>query len=265
MSGEFFSFLMHHKWFIRVECLLAVTTILSTTIYLHRHLSHGAVKLVKSLALVFQGFLAFILGANAREWYAGHVIHHGKADTLSDPHTPWSFRLRWVGFLWVLVGALFAHKRARIDHPELFARLVDSCEVTVVDKAVACIRIPKTKYTLNSFGFLGLVTFSLIGWCVGYPYHGILLWLINALVCLLFFGLVNCLGHWRNSLNAQGNHATNLNWVGQLFLFGEGKHEDHHAHPRRAFHGFCDVTGWVIKLFVWCGLATLPDPSHQEI
>lgn len=252
MSG-FKLFLMNHVWFIRLLMCFVVITVLSTTIFLHRHLSHGAVRLAPRLALCFQAFLAWLLGVNAAEWWVGHSIHHTFADRDGDPHSPWRF-----GFLWVLFGAVFAHKRAKLEHPELFAKLMATYQPTLVDRVVARLAIPGTGYALNSFGFLGVVSFALFGWAVGHPWQGVLLWLINAACCLLFFGLVNCLGHWSAKKNRQGNHATDLPWPLRLLLVGEGAHEAHHAHPRRAYYGWTDITGWCIRFLVWCGLGTLP-------
>jgi stearoyl-CoA desaturase (delta-9 desaturase) len=53
--------------------------------------------------------------------------------------------------------------------------------------------------------------------------------------------------------------STNLWWVA-LITFGEGWHNNHHAHPVAARHGIkwyeIDFNWWGITILKWLGLAT---------
>jgi stearoyl-CoA desaturase (delta-9 desaturase) len=90
---------------------------------------------------------------------------------------------------------------------------------------------------------------------------------------VLFHGtwFVNSAAHtwgYRN-YESTGEQSTNLWWVA-LLSFGEGWHNNHHAHPRSAAHGLrwfeLDPTYWTIKLMERIGLAhavKLPAPEKM--
>jgi stearoyl-CoA desaturase (delta-9 desaturase) len=57
--------------------------------------------------------------------------------------------------------------------------------------------------------------------------------------------------------NQTRDESRNVWWLGVLTL-GEGWHNNHHAHPRSAIHGWrwyqIDISGYVIRLLAGVGL-----------
>ena len=82
--------------------------------------------------------------------------------------------------------------------------------------------------------------------------------------------LVNSATHcWGQVSHASGDHSRNNPWVAAL-TFGEGWHNNHHAFPHSARHGFgpfqVDLTWEHIRLLQRLGLATrvrLPRAAAQ--
>ena len=71
---------------------------------------------------------------------------------------------------------------------------------------------------------------------------------------------VNSICHrWGRQPNATRDESRNVWWVA-LLSFGEGWHNNHHARPAAALHGWrwyeIDVSGYVIRLLARLGLIT---------
>ena len=73
-----------------VVLTLVVThiTIVSVTIYLHRHSAHRAVDLHPLLQHFFRFWLWLTTGMITKEWTAIHRKHHAFCETPEDPHSP---------------------------------------------------------------------------------------------------------------------------------------------------------------------------------
>jgi stearoyl-CoA desaturase (delta-9 desaturase) len=58
------------------------------------------------------------------------------------------------------------------------------------------------------------------------------------------------------------------NWIVGLLAFGEGWHNNHHAFPSAAYHGFAwwqfDMSAYLIRLFKVTGLATRVQMPTEE-
>src|ERR1700744_3928717 len=72
--------------------LVGLTTcqiaIVLTTVYLHRTLSHKALKLSFGVELFFRFLIWITTGIQPREWAAVHRRHHAFTDVEGDPHSP---------------------------------------------------------------------------------------------------------------------------------------------------------------------------------
>jgi stearoyl-CoA desaturase (delta-9 desaturase) len=70
---------------------------------------------------------------------------------------------------------------------------------------------------------------------------------------------VNSASHMWGYRNYQTTDDSRNNWWVALLTYGEGWHNNHHAHQRSAAHGHrwweIDVTFATIRLMQWCGLA----------
>src|SRR4026208_309474 len=60
----------------------------STTIYLHRTLSHRALAMRQPLAFGFRVVIWISTGIRPRQWVAVHRKHHAYTDEPGDPHSP---------------------------------------------------------------------------------------------------------------------------------------------------------------------------------
>ena len=73
---------------ILVALALTHVTIVSVTLYLHRHSAHNSLDLHPALAHFFRFWLWLTTAQNTREWTAIHRKHHAKCETGDDPHSP---------------------------------------------------------------------------------------------------------------------------------------------------------------------------------
>jgi stearoyl-CoA desaturase (delta-9 desaturase) len=107
---------------------------------------------------------------------------------------------------------------------------------------------------------LGLFLFW-IGTVSGVNPWGMVLWGIPLRLVFVYHctWLVNSATHlWGEVAHESGDHSRNNPWVAAL-TFGEGWHNNHHAFPHSARHGFgrqIDLTWQHIRLLRRLGLAT---------
>jgi fatty-acid desaturase len=206
----------------------------------HRLLTHRAYRVPKLVEyfLVTCGTLA--LEGGPIQWVVTHRIHHAHADRLGDPHTPrdggW-----WAHIGWILRGTAQDHDPATVEHyaPDL----------------------TKDRYYLwlNRYFYIPLIVASIVlfafaGW-------SILLWGVFLRVTLALHAtwLVNSATHmWGRRRFDTGEDSRNSWWVA-ILTFGEGWHNNHHAHPTSARHGFkwyeFDFNWWGIRALQLFGLA----------
>ena len=200
----------------------------------HRLLTHRGYKTYKGVEyfLTICGTLA--LEGGPIFWVATHRIHHQKSDREGDPHTPregtW-----WAHMGWILTGEGLHH-----DASVLSKYVPDLCR----DRFHVWL---SNWHWLTNVGVgLGLLAFG------GMPY---VLWGIffRTTVGLHTTWLVNSATHiWGARRYSTRDDSTN-NWWVALLTFGEGWHNNHHAHPVSARHGLA----WYELDLNWIGISTL--------
>src|SRR5579884_2269852 len=91
---------------------LAVTQVanLVTTVYLHRALSHRALRLSRGLDWAFRLVTWIMTGIRPRQWVAVHRKHHAFTDIPGDPHSPVI-----LGYLKVQLGNVGLYRQAAKD------------------------------------------------------------------------------------------------------------------------------------------------------
>jgi len=222
----------------------------------HRLQTHRAFKTFR----LFEYFLA-ICGTLTLEggpifWVATHRLHHQHSDQPEDPHTP---RISgfWAHLGWIIFGEAHHNDTVRMARyaPDLgkdrFYRWL-------------------TTYHWVPLTLLGFVLLAIGGW-------GLVNWAIflRVVVGLHSTWLVNSATHmWGRRRFATRDDSRN-NWWVALLTFGEGWHNNHHAHPTSARHGLAwyelDVTWIELKFFQALGLvwdvrvATLSRTPGEEI
>jgi stearoyl-CoA desaturase (delta-9 desaturase) len=180
-----------------------------TTVYLHRALSHRALTLRPSIALVFRAVLWLSTGIKPKEWVAVHRKHHAYTDIEGDPHSP------------VLLG----WKTVQTKNVALYrASVLDPSTIDRYAKDLPGDRWDTLFFGHNKTGLLSGVAILMI---VLGPWTGLLAAFLHANIYLAGNAAVNALGHHFGS-RPYDNRATNLQWLAFLTM-GEGLHNNHHA------------------------------------
>ena len=98
--------------YVIATLVLTHITIVSVTVYLHRHQAHRALDLHPAVSHFFRFWLWLTTGMVTREWVSVHRKHHARCETPEDPHSPQVVGIRKV--LWQ--GAeLYKAEAARSD------------------------------------------------------------------------------------------------------------------------------------------------------
>ena len=200
----------------------------------HRLLTHRGYKVPKAVEyfLAICGTLA--LEGGPIQWVVTHRIHHAHTDRAGDPHTPrdggW-----WAHIGWILWGTAQNHDQATLERyaPDLtkdrFYRLLNN-------------------YYYIPILIVGVFLFVYGGW-------GVMLWGVFLRLALMLHAtwLVNSATHlWGKTRFETGDDSRNSWWVA-LLTFGEGWHNNHHAHPTSARHGL----RWYEFDLNWIGIRVL--------
>jgi fatty-acid desaturase len=198
----------------------------------HRLLTHRGYRVPKPVEyfLVTCGTVA--LEGGPIQWVVTHRIHHAHTDREGDPHTPrdggW-----WAHIGWILWGTNHSDATLARYAPDL-----------IKDRYYRWLN----KYYWFPQLVLALALLLIGGWVV-------LLWGIALRLVLAFHStwLVNSATHlWGKTRFQTGDDSRNSWWVA-LLTFGEGWHNNHHAHPTSARHGL----RWYEFDLNWLGIRVL--------
>lgn len=206
----------------------------------HRLLTHRGYKTYKWVEyfLTICGTLA--LEGGPIFWVATHRIHHQYSDKEGDPHTPRE------GTYWAHMGWIFMGKAMHHD-TEVLRRYVPD-----LSKDKFHVALTKWHWVPQVVVGLGFLAFG------GIPY---VLWAVffRTTVGLHCTWLVNSATHIWGSRRFKTRDDSTNNWWVALLSFGEGWHNNHHAHPVSARHGLAwyelDVNYLGIRLLQLLGLA----------
>jgi stearoyl-CoA desaturase (delta-9 desaturase) len=207
----------------------------------HRLLTHRGYKVPKWVEyfLTLCGVLS--LEGGQIDWVVTHRIHHAHTEQPGvDPHTPRDGKW-WAHMGWILRGTAQQHGD---DVMRRYAPDLMRDRFHVLVNQVYWIPLV----------VLGIVLFAFGGWSM--LFWGIFL---RVTVNLHATWLVNSATHlWGSRRFETTDDSTNLWWVA-LLTFGEGWHNNHHAHPRAARHGLAwyeiDLNWWGIRALQLLGLA----------
>ena len=206
-------------------------------------------------------FLGGISGeGSAVTWVANHRKHHAFSDQEGDPHSPRDGGL-WAHMLWLFP----AHSAEELSsHAKRWAPDL------VKDKGLYFLH--QTFLLWHILIGVGLLA---SGWLLYDRFTGIswILWgqAVRMVIVFHVTWFVNSATHmWGYRNYETTDDSRNLWWVG-LLAFGEGWHNNHHAHQRMAAHGNrwweFDPTYWVILGLERLGLAwdvvRKPPPSGR--
>ena len=172
-------------------------------------------------------------------WVATHRQHHQNTDKEGDPHSPNEGGL-WAHVGWLITGTTM-HNGAANLLPYVPELRKDKFHVWI------------SKWHWVPITVLGLLLLAFGGW--PYLFWGIF---FRTVLGLHSTWLVNSATHmWGRRRFGTHDDSRNSLWVA-LLTFGEGWHNNHHAHPVSARHGLAwyefDVTWISLKLLRAVGL-----------
>jgi len=202
-------------WLIPLVALaLTQAAVLATSIYFHRALAHGAIRVHPIADVGFRLVLWLTTGQRRQQWVAVHRKHHTFTDREGDPHSP-----RLLGFWRVqLLNAYYYAREA--SNAATLRKFAPDLPEDWLDRYVC------------RYGVMGvLIGTALACWTLGF-WVGLAAALLHAVLYVFVAApLINGLGHLRGGQNFTDNTA--YNW--QLLSYvtgGESLHNNHHAHPK---------------------------------
>jgi fatty-acid desaturase len=206
----------------------------------HRLHTHRSYKVPKWMEYFFAICGTLTLEGGPIFWVATHRLHHQHSDTDHDPHTPHHGGF-WAHMGWILFGE--GHHN----------------DTKVMSKYAPDLAADPFYRWLNTYHWVpltvfGLVTLALGGWPM-------VLWLVFFRVTagLHATWLVNSATHMWGSRRFQTKDDSKNSWWVAMLTFGEGWHNNHHAHPTSARHGLAwyefDLTWLQIKVLERVGVA----------
>ncbi|MDZ7735072.1 MAG: transposase [Gammaproteobacteria bacterium] len=198
--------------YIILTLVLTHITIVSVTLYLHRHQAHRALDLHPIVSHFFRFWLWLTTGMVTKEWVAIHRKHHAKVETEDDPHSPVIYgisKVLWEGVELYRAEALNQETLRIYGHntPD------DWIERNVYSRS--SIFGPSTMLVINFllFGFAGLAIWGVqMAWI---PFFAA--------------GIINGVGHYWGYRNYETEDtSSNIVPLG-ILIGGEEMHNNHHS------------------------------------
>ncbi len=234
------------SWWQIVLYTLVTThiTIVSVTLYLHRHQAHRAMDLHAIPAHFFRFWLWLGTGQVTREWVSVHRKHHARCETMEDPHSPYAHGIKTV--FWK--GAELY--RAETKNMETIAKFGRGTPDDWLERNVY------SRFSWQGVGLMMILDLALFG------VAGLAVWAVQmAWIPVTAAGIINGIGHYWGYRNFESPDAsTNVSPWG-IMIGGEELHNNHHTYPTSAKFSVkpyeFDI-GWVyIRALEKVGLATV--------
>src|SRR5439155_14586433 len=204
----------------------------------HRLLTHRSYRCPKWLEHTFALLGVCSLQDSPARWVMVHRLHHQHADRRPDPHSP------LVNWFWAHVGWLLVENRqlSKAATYERYARDI------LQDRFY--LRLERGQLWIWVYAAHTLL-FYLTGLAIGWATTGDYLDGVRFGLSLLLYGVVyrtlfawhvtwgvNSLAHLWGYRNYETDENSRNNWLFALATNGDGWHNNHHAQPRSAAHGF---------------------------
>jgi len=233
-------FMFSWKAFATAVFLYWMATGLGISMGYHRLHTHRSYKVPTALEYFFAICGTLTLEGGPIFWVATHRVHHQNSDQPGDPHSPrdgaW-----WAHAGWILLGET-KHNNTRL-----------------MSKYAPDLAKDRFYVWLNNFHWVPIAVLGVVLLAIGgLP---MMLW---GLCVRVVFGLhatwlVNSATHMWGSRRFSTRDDSRNNWWVALITFGEGWHNNHHAHPTSARHGLAwyefDPTWITLKVLRLVGVA----------
>lgn len=220
----------------------------------HRLLAHRSLYVPKWLEYAIATLGALALQGGPISWAGAHRQHH--AYTEDEDKDPYSSRrgFWWSHMLWIL------YPRPEFFEYEIYKKFAPDLDrdpfYRWLDRYYLLLQIP-----------VAILLYALGGW--SFIIYGVFL---RAVLLWHSTWLINSAAHWRGYRHFQLNDNSRNLWWAAILTYGEGWHNNHHAHPNVAKAGWywweVDMTWWAIKILQTLGLAkkvVLPPTLKAEV
>jgi len=167
-------------------------------------------------------------------WVATHRLHHQHSDQELDPHTP-----RVSGF-WAHLGWIVFGESAHNDTARMAKYAPDLGKDPFYRWLTTYHWVP---LTVLGFALLAVGGWGMVNWAI----------FLRVVVGLHSTWLVNSATHMFGSRRFATRDDSRNSWWVALITFGEGWHNNHHAHPVSARHGLA----WYEFDWTWVSLKLL--------
>lgn len=214
----------------------------------HRYAAHQLFTMSKAWEKTFFILSYIFQGSSYLSPYAYgvmHRMHHSYADTEHDPHSP-KFSTNLFSMMWktkviysaILKGKVKIEEKFKANMPKWMSFDLFTDKIPVRLLWVAAYTIFYVFFATHWWMYLLLPIHAVMG-----PFHG---------------AIINWFAHKFGYRSHKVNDtSTNLMPV-DLFMMGEGYHNNHHKYPKRANFGMkwheLDPVFPFIKLFNWLGI-----------
>ena len=206
----------------------------------HRLHTHRSYRVPRALEYFFAICGTMTLEGGPIFWVAMHRIHHQKSDQPGDPHSPreggW-----WAHVGWIMFGES-NHSNTRL-----------------LSKYAPDLAKDRFYVWLNNYHWVPLAILGVALYAIG----GLPLFLwagcLRVVVGLHSTWLVNSATHMWGRRRFETRDDSRNSWWVALLTFGEGWHNNHHAHPTSARHGLAwyelDHSWILINILKFFGIA----------
>jgi stearoyl-CoA desaturase (delta-9 desaturase) len=244
-------------WGVALVALgLTHITIVSVTVFLHRHQAHRALDLHPLPSHFFRFWLWLTTGMVTKEWAAIHRKHHAKCETVDDPHSPQILGINRVLWLGVFLYVQEAYNR------ETMERYGHGTPDDWIERNVY------SRFAVLGLTLMGVVDVVFLGLVPG------VIVLATQIVWIPFWaaGVINGIGHFWGYRNwGTEDASTNIVPWG-ILIGGEELHNNHHAYATSAklSNKWYELdVGWLyIRVLETLGLAKVkkvaPTPRFTE-
>ena len=226
--------------------VMVVTTGLGTTLGFHRLFAHRSFSTSRPVEWVLM-ILGCMAGQNGPfYWVATHRIHHNHSDHDGDPHSPYTWKGRRLRLLPGFWHSYFGW---------LHANGYDYAKPAVKDLSCRPDLAWIDRHWFQIY-LVGLAIPAAIGYAIGGTAYDALigfLWggLLRHFVAMQVTFSVNSVCHlWGTQPYATGDESRNNLFLG-IVAFGDGWHNNHHAFPYSARHGFHWRQPDFTWIFIW--------------
>ncbi len=206
-------------WWQIVLFTLGMThiTMISVTVFLHRHQAHRALDLHPIASHFFRCWLWLTTGQVTKEWASIHRKHHAKCEQADDPHSPHVHGIKTV----LLQGAELY--RAESKNQETMARYGHGTPDDWIERNLY------TRFSWQGVGLMMVLDLFLFGAA------GLAVWAVQmAWTPITAAGIINGAAHYWGYRNFEAPDAsTNISPWG-IIIAGEELHNNHHTYPTSA-------------------------------